>query len=568
MGISGKLSALNPFGHKEHGDDEGEALDQTSVAGGGRHRVDAAANAAQHLPVSPALRVFLAENGVLSSADAGVGQEEIPAALQELVSRSHIKVPAGVTDRSHRLTDYFISSSHNTYLLAHQLYGASSASGYDIALGTGARCVEIDAWDGDDKDEPKVTHGFTLVSQIPFRRVCEAIRDVVDAEKSTYERNGHVGPGPAPIFLSLENHCGQHGQGRLVEIMKEVWGDRLLSEAVRAKGHAEQEDEHVHVTLGELGSKICVMVEYHMDGEKPDSESSDSDSADEGADKEDKQAESTEKYNAEKKKAAAEANKIVPDLSAIGVYVQSVKPPNTSWFESHLTGAPHHHLINISESGLGAYLPENANRIAAHNSNHLMRVYPRGTRIRSTNLNPVPFWGIGAQVCALNWQKFGASMQLNEALFAGTDGYVLKPAYLRGDPPPGAPSPPRRRRLRLRFAGATSAPSSTAPYMSCVLIHPDDLSRDPPKRKTDKDRKDGINPMWDETLEWEYDDSELVFLRMLLKSDEKMARNPVLAASALRLLYAVPGWNFIRMLDLGGHETQCSVLVHIDIQDV
>ncbi|KAI9870140.1 MAG: hypothetical protein M1823_008840, partial [Watsoniomyces obsoletus] len=67
--------------------------------------------------------------------------------------------------------------------MAHQLFGTSSATAYETALNAGSRCVEIDAWDGDDdKNEPKVTHGYTLVSDITFRAVCETIRDIVDKE--------------------------------------------------------------------------------------------------------------------------------------------------------------------------------------------------------------------------------------------------------------------------------------------------------------------------------------------------------------------------------------------------
>ncbi|TXT12773.1 hypothetical protein VHUM_01174 [Vanrija humicola] len=433
-----------------------------------------------------------------------------------------------------------------------------------MSLKTGARCVEIDAWDNSsDNDEPKVTHGFTLVSNISFRSVCETIRDVFDAEQAAYKNNARGRRPPAPIFLSLENHCGPHGQQRMVDIMNEIWGDRLLGEAVRAKGHQEEIDDSVHVRLDELESKICVMVEYHFDDEPDDS--------DEGGDGDDDDDDAEAKaqahaYDAEKKAAAAKAKGIIPELAAIGVYAQSVKPPNNSWFESSLDNAPHHHLINVSESALGAHLPEQGAKIANHNAQHLMRVYPRGTRIRSSNLRPVPFWGIGAQVCALNWQRFGASMQLNHALFAGTDGYVLKPAYLRGTPTPGEPT--CRSRLRLRIAGASDAPAYTAPYVSCVLIHPHDLKNDPPKRKTGKDREENVNPIWDETLEWEYDESELVFIRILLKSDEKMARNPVIAAATIRLLYAVPGWTFLRMWDLGGHLTNTSLLINMDIQKV
>ena len=94
--------------------------------------------------------------------------------------------------------------------MAHQLFGSSSATAYEVALHAGSRCVEIDAWDGDDNpDEPKVTHGYTLVSNISFRSVCETIRDVHDKESA--EAVDEQGYRAAPILISLENHCGAHG---------------------------------------------------------------------------------------------------------------------------------------------------------------------------------------------------------------------------------------------------------------------------------------------------------------------------------------------------------------------
>ncbi|KAF4822780.1 1-phosphatidylinositol 4,5-bisphosphate phosphodiesterase 1 [Colletotrichum tropicale] len=569
--ITSKLANLNPFSKRAPEDEEelGEKTDHSTLAGGGHAARDS--DLKHRLRVSRAIKSFLVDQKVLSSKEADIDSDQPSRALQALVDKPHISVPRELTDRSHPLPEYFISSSHNTYLLAHQLYGSSSAEAYEDTLRAGARCVEIDAWDNpDNKDEPKVTHGYTLVSHIPFRAVCETIRDVIDQEARD--------PNPAaPILLSLENHCNPEGQMRLVHIMKEVFGDRLLSKAVREKGHAEQEGDNP-VRLEELGNKVVLIVEYHFPGE-PDDSSSSSDDEDE------EERKNHEAYKAKKK--AAPKTLIVPELEALGVYAQSVKPVDNSWYEDILKDGPHHHLINVSESGLASHMPEASDKISRHNAQHLMRVFPKGTRISSKNLHPAPFWGVGAQICALNWQTFGASMQLNEALFSGSEGFILKPAALRAGGS-GHLDSGGKKKLRLHVGGATDVPIPSKrdddepikPYLTCTLVHPHDLSMEPPKRKTAGYRQHKLTgflhkgenppptePLWDETLEWEYQDNEMVFLRMLIKSDDSFAKNPMLAVGAVRLAYTVPGWVFIRMLDLKGRETTCSILVRFEIVD-
>ncbi len=76
------------------------------------------------------------------------------------------------------MNEYYISSSHNTYLLGRQVAGTSSVEGYIAALTQGCRCVEIDCWDGLDDQSPVVVHGRTLTTRISFAEVVKTINTV------------------------------------------------------------------------------------------------------------------------------------------------------------------------------------------------------------------------------------------------------------------------------------------------------------------------------------------------------------------------------------------------------
>lgn len=68
-----------------------------------------------------------------------------------------------------------------------------------------------------------------------------------------------------------------------------------------------------------------------------------------------------------------------------------------------------------------------------------MRAYPKALRLQSSNLDPAVFWRKGVQMVALNWQKWDEGMMLNEGMFSGTHGWVLKPSGYRSvdaAPPP------------------------------------------------------------------------------------------------------------------------------------
>ena len=87
--------------------------------------------------------------------------------------------------------------------------------------------------------------------------------------------------------------------------------------------------------------------------------------------------------------------------------------------------------------------------LVKHTQAHLVRIYPKGTRLKSTNYLPHRYWAAGAQLVAINWQTSGKTpirlvsipliialdlgSMINQAMFLrnGKSGYVLKPVSLR-----------------------------------------------------------------------------------------------------------------------------------------
>ncbi len=117
------------------------------------------------------------------------------------------------------LNEYYIYSSHNTYLTGHQLYGESSVEMYNYAMNLGCRLVEIDVWDG-EHNEPIVTHGFTFTSKITLKDVLTNIK------KTAFEVTEY------PLIITIENHCSKKQQLVMGEYFNYILGDLLILDPV------------------------------------------------------------------------------------------------------------------------------------------------------------------------------------------------------------------------------------------------------------------------------------------------------------------------------------------------
>uniref|UniRef100_A0A8C6K3T5 Phosphoinositide phospholipase C n=1 Tax=Melopsittacus undulatus TaxID=13146 RepID=A0A8C6K3T5_MELUD len=389
-------------------------------------------------------------------------------------------------DMSYPLSHYFITSSHNTYLMGDQLMSQSRVDMYAWVLQAGCRCVEVDCWDGPD-GEPIVHHGYTLTSKILFKDVIETIN------KYAFIKNEY------PVILSIENHCSVIQQKKMAQYLTEILGDKLDLSSVH------NDDSTTLPSPASLKGKILVKgkkLPANISDDAEEGEVSDEDSADEIDDdcklmngdastnrkrveniakkkldsliKESKirdcedpnnftvatlpagktglksdskktkledDVESGEDFSTSKrqgrslmgsfsKRKVSHLKKTMKLSRALSDLVKYTKSVGIHDVETEISSS--WQVSSFSETKAHQILQQKPAQYLRFNQHQLSRIYPSSYRVDSSNYNPQPFWNAGCQLVALNYQSEGRMLQLNRAKFSanGNCGYVLKPSCM------------------------------------------------------------------------------------------------------------------------------------------
>ncbi len=331
-------------------------------------------------------------------------------------------------DMTHPMSEYFINSSHNTYLEGNQLTGTSSANAYINVLCRGCKLVEIDCWDGPD-GEPIVTHGHTLTSKILFRDVIQACKDF------------GFSTSPYPVILTLEMHCGEKQQIAIANILKEILGDNIALPystgsskspgelqgkfIVRGKGGPvpglaapdddEMSEEELPAEGSSRGSSAAPVPVPVPGGDAPASPKSPKPSS---------------PKSEGKKEPKGSSKNTPPELAGItAMPTSSVKKGDFDGFQA---SKPKCTSVSFVEHKMRKFIKTKDKEVIRCTQNHVFKVYPIGTNVDSSNFNPILHWCVGNQICAMNFQSGDYSTQVNFGKFRenGNSGYIHKPPCL------------------------------------------------------------------------------------------------------------------------------------------
>ncbi|KFK30454.1 hypothetical protein AALP_AA7G263300 [Arabis alpina] len=330
---------------------------------------------------------------------------------------SDINSPLPLSSQVHHdmkapLSHYFVYTGHNSYLTGNQVNSRSSVEPIVQSLRKGVKVIELDLWPSPSGNSAEVRHGGTLTSHEDLQKCLNAIKD----------NAFHV--SDYPVVITLEDHLTPHLQANVAKMLSKTFRGMLFLWGSESSRHFPSPEE--------LKKKIIIST-------KPPKEYLESQSVNTSRTSMDKEI-SWSKPSSSTNMTWRGVNKIPEEeeesesevigyRDLIAIFAGSCKN-NLKDCLSDDPGNPRR--ISMDELWLETLARTRGTDIVRFTQRNLLRIYPKGSRLDSSNYDPMVGWTHGAQMVAFNMQGHGKQLWIMQGMFKanGGCGYVKKPRIL------------------------------------------------------------------------------------------------------------------------------------------
>ncbi|CAN0909707.1 Phosphoinositide phospholipase C 2 [Linum grandiflorum] len=487
-------------------------------------------------------------------------------------------------DMSEPLSHYFIYTGHNSYLTGNQLSSDCSDVPIIQALQRGVRVIELDIWPNSNKDNIEVLHGRTLTTPVELIKCLRSIKEHAFTA-SEY-----------PVVITLEDHLTPDLQAKVAEMVTQTFGDILFtpdSECLKEFPSPESLKKRIIISTkppkeylkakvpkddvqegdtqnGKAGSDEEAWGKEvpHLDG--PVSADDDKEESEEDDDDDDEDSDEGLRKSQSQKPLAPEYRRLIA--------IHAGKPKG-GMSECLKVDPEKVRRLSLSEPQLEKAAETYGTEIVRFTQRNILRVYPKGTRINSSNYNPLIGWMHGAQMVAFNMQGFGRSLWLMHGMFKsnGGCGYVKKPDFLLKSGPNNEVFDPRVK-LPVKTTLKVRIYMGEGWYYDFRHTHFDQYS--PPDfytrvgiagvpadvvMKKTKALEDNWIPVWNEEFEFQLTVPELALLRLEVHEYDMSEKDDFGGQTCIPVSEIRSGIRAVPLHDQEGNKyNNVKLLVHFD----
>uniref|UniRef100_A0A0D9X399 Phosphoinositide phospholipase C n=1 Tax=Leersia perrieri TaxID=77586 RepID=A0A0D9X399_9ORYZ len=489
------------------------------------------------------------------------------------------------------LSHYFIYTGHNSYLTGNQLSSDCSDVPIIKALQRGVRVIELDMWPNSAKDDVSILHGRTLTTPVSLLKCLVSIKQYAFVAS------------PYPVIITLEDHLPPDLQDKAAKVqlstntpsvlnyhlvclkifsschqmVLEVFGDMLYypdtdhlkefpspdelkgrvllstkppKEYLEAKdgGTMKDGDAELHLSKS-AGDDVAWGKEVpDIQSEIQSATKHDDDDTDEDDDEEEEQ---------------KMQQHLAPQYKHL-ITIKAGKPKGT--LVDALQSDPEKvRRLSLSEQQLAKVADHHGTEIVRFTQRNLLRIYPKGTRVTSSNYNPFLGWVHGAQMVAFNMQGYGRALWLMHGFYKanGGCGYVKKPDFLMQTEPeifdPKKPLPPKKTLKvkvymgdgwRMDFKQTHFDQYSPPDFYARVGIA--GVPADSVMKKT-KAIEDNWTPVWEEDFTFPLTVPEIALLRVEVHEYDMSEKDDFGGQTVLPVSELLPGIRAVALFDRKGN---------------